>query len=66
MDKPIYVYKSNIYRIVRETRFKNPQTREWLDAVVYTRADKENGEWFVREKTEFFDRFKEVQTNENV
>lgn len=66
MDKPIYIYKSNIYRIVRETRFKHPQTREWLDAVVYTCADKENGEWFVREKTEFFDRFKEVQTDENI
>lgn len=60
-NNPIFTYKGNIYRIVKESRSKHPDTREWYDTIIYTRADKTNGDWYVRERTEFFDRFKEVR-----
>lgn len=62
-NNTVYTYKGNIYRIVKESRSKHPETREWYDTIVYTRADKTNGDWYVRERTEFFDRFKEVRPN---
>lgn len=62
-NNAVYTYKGNIYRIVKESRSKHPETREWFDTIVYTRADKTNGDWYVRERTEFFDRFKEVRPN---
>lgn len=47
-----------IYRIMEFCRMKNPTTREWVDGVIY--ANNETGKLFVREKTDFEDKFKLV------
>ena len=47
-----------IYRIMEFCRMKNPTTREWVDAVIYRNIS--TYENFVREKTDFEDKFKLV------
>ena len=47
-----------IYRIMEFCRMKNPTTREWVDGVIY--ANNETYELFVREKSDFEDKFKLV------
>lgn len=46
------------YRYLGECKVKNPQTREWYEAVMYQEADL-GGEIYVREKEEFNKKFKE-------
>jgi len=52
------------YKILAESKMKNPQTREWQDCVIYQQS---NGEvepmTFVREKQEFLEKFSEVNPN---
>lgn len=47
-----------IYRIMEFCRMKNPTTREWVDAVIYRNI--RTYENFVREKSDFEDKFKLV------
>jgi hypothetical protein len=43
------------YRIANEARMKNPETREWMDCIIYSNVD--NGSLYVREKDDFFEKF---------
>lgn len=45
-----------IYRIVDFCRMKNPTTREWVDGVIYRNV--RTYEIYVREKSDFEDKFK--------
>lgn len=54
---PTYKYKGNPYHIVGFCKFKDPNTREWHDAIMYQRADEISG-IYVREREEFYNRFK--------
>lgn len=47
-----------LYRIIDFCRMKNPTTREWVDSVEY--RDIRTYETFVREKTDFENKFKVV------
>ena len=47
-----------IYRILDFCRMKNPTTREWIDAVIYHNI--RTYEKYVREKSDFEDKFKLV------
>lgn len=51
------------YRIVNEARMKNPETREWMDCIIYSNVDK--GALYVREKGDFFEKFVEVVDSKN-
>ena len=51
------------YRIVNEARMKNPETREWMDCIIYSNVD--NGSLYVREKDDFFEKFVEVVDSKN-
>lgn len=51
------------YRIVNEARMKNPETREWMDCIIYSNVD--NGSLYVREKDNFFEKFVEVVDSKN-
>ena len=44
-----------IYRVVNKARMKHPETREWMDCVIY--SDIDNGSIYVREMNDFFDKF---------
>lgn len=50
------------YRLLSEARMKNPETREWMDCIVYSEIVSKC--LYVREKSDFFDKFKEVATDE--
>lgn len=53
-EKETVEYKEKQYKILHQAKLKNPKTREWEDVVVY-----ENGcGVYVREKEEFYERFK--------
>lgn len=54
-----YYYKGNPYKVIGECKFKDPNTRQWHDAVMYQRADNapNKDEIYVREKEEFYKRF---------
>jgi len=55
-----YVYKQKQYEILdKELELKNPETREWHKAVLYRQI--ETGLKFVREESEFFKLFREVE-----
>lgn len=61
-----YKYKNDEYIVLNnEIKFKHPQTREWVDAVLYKSLS--TGEEYVRELEEFyslfaeFDRVKELK-----
>jgi hypothetical protein len=51
------------YRIANEARMKNPETREWMDYIIYSNVD--NGSLYVREKDDFFEKFIEVVEPKN-
>ena len=51
------------YRIVNEARMKNPETREWMDCIIYSNVDNES--LYVREKDDFFEKFVEVVDSKN-
>lgn len=46
------------YRVIHNARMKNPETRKWLDCVIY--SDIANGDVYARERIDFIDKFKEV------
>lgn len=52
----IYQYEGVFYTKLGEGRMKHPVTREWVPAVIYTQTGQ--NEVFIREKTEFYERFK--------
>ena len=59
----IYKFKEtgNLYEVISfSAKMKNPITREWLDAVIYQSYNNENETW-VREKSEFLERFENVK-----
>lgn len=58
MNKEKYHYKGNDYYIQEYSAFKHPETRKWIDCVVYYSA--KDGRRWVREKEEFFKLFKLV------
>lgn len=47
----------NKYRVLGTCKVKDPQTREWYDAVMYREAELGGG-IYVREKEEFYQKFK--------
>ena len=59
----IYTYKDRIYMVVDNCSMKDPTSREWLKAVMYSPLI--NGVIqdvkYVREKLEFLKRFKEKE-----
>jgi hypothetical protein len=52
----VFTYKGKVYIIESYVEMKNPHTREWQKAVLYTQ--RENGKSYVREFLEFFKLFK--------
>jgi hypothetical protein len=62
----IYVYEGTRYGILGELKFKHPSTREWIPAFRYARIDangKATGDQYVREKSEFLERFQEIKVS---
>ena len=53
-----YTYKGKHYQVLSFGEMKNPQTRVWEECVVYIQL--ENRNTYVRNKEEFFEKFKEV------
>lgn len=53
---------NGLYRIVDFCKMKNPTTREWVDGVIYRNV--RTYEIYVREKSDFEDKFK-VLKNES-
>lgn len=56
--KALYTYKENDYYIIGKSLMKNPQTREWQKAILYSTVGTELV--FCREKEEFDKLFKYV------
>jgi hypothetical protein len=57
--KDKYTYKGNEYIIENISAFKHPDSREWVDCVIYISLT----DWkrWVREKTEFYRLFTKVE-----
>ena len=53
----IYRFKDRSYQVVSYGEMKNPYTRLWEDCVIYIQL--ENRKTYVRNKEEFFEKFKE-------
>lgn len=56
--KALYTYKENDYYIIGKSLMKNPKTREWQKAILYSKIGVELV--FCREKEEFDKLFKYV------
>jgi hypothetical protein len=54
----MYKYKGNEYEVFKQVKMKNPETREWDDAIIY--MDRK-GDLYVRERNDFLNKFKEVE-----
>lgn len=55
-----YTYKNKQYKLLHEDlKIKDSGTRDWKQGVMYEQI--ESGLLFVREKKEFFERFKIVE-----
>ena len=52
-----YAYKGKHYQIINYGEMKNPQTRVWEECVIYIQL--ENRNTYVRNREEFFNKFKE-------
>lgn len=52
-----YTYKGKYYQIISYGEMKNPHTRNWEKCVIYIQL--ENRNTYVRNKEEFFNKFKE-------
>lgn len=59
MKREKFEYKNNFYYLEGKAEMKNEQTREWQKCVIYYSA--KTGARYVREETEFFERFKKVE-----
>lgn len=57
-----FEYKGNYYMILGECQFKDPSSREWIEAFEYTliKDGLISDLKFVREKKEFLKRFRKV------
>lgn len=53
----IYTYKGKQYQVLIYGEMKNPYTRNWEECIVYIQL--ENRKTYVRNKEEFFEKFKE-------
>ena len=53
----IYEFKNRSYQFLSFGEMKNPHTRLWEDCVIYIQL--ENRKTYVRNKEEFFEKFKE-------
>lgn len=53
----VYTYKGKHYQILGYGEMKNPHTRDWEKCVVYIQL--ENRITYVRNREEFFNKFKE-------
>ena len=53
----IYGFKNRRYQFLSFGEMKNPHTRLWEDCVIYIQL--ENRKTYVRNKEEFFEKFKE-------
>lgn len=53
----IYKYKGKHYQVLSFGEMKNPHTRLWEDCVIYIQL--ENRKTYVRNREEFFEKFKE-------
>lgn len=56
----IYEYKGHPYKKIGECLSKNPDTRNWYNAVIYTRQDVAS-DTYVREKEDFYNKFKPLE-----
>ena len=53
----IYKFKDRSYQVLGYGEMKNPRTRLWEDCIIYIQL--ENRKTYVRNKEEFFEKFKE-------
>ena len=53
----IYEFKNRHYQVLSYGEMKNPHTRLWEDCVIYVQL--ENRKTYVRNREEFFEKFKE-------
>lgn len=62
MKNKIFIYSKtgNKYVVLGEAEFKHPENRNWINSIMYSPVDNPN-KVYVREKTEFLDRFKEEE-----
>ena len=51
----------NLYLVLGETEFKDPSTRTWVNAVLYKPLYGDMSKTYVRELTDFSEKFKVVQ-----
>lgn len=59
----IYSYKNHLYKVEDLAKFKNPITRIWEDAVIYSRSnpsEAENKELYVRSADDFASKFEHI------
>lgn len=56
-----FLKTGNKYRVVGEAIMKHPVTREWVECIIYKQLTEEKPLTFVREKSEFLERFKLVE-----
>ena len=63
MKNRIYIYKDRMYVVLDNCSMKDPTSREWLDAVIYSPliGGIIQDVKYVREKLEFLKRFKEKE-----
>jgi hypothetical protein len=64
----VFDYKGEKYKVINELKMKHPTTREWVDAFLYTPIQRtldleelETPQLYVREKSEFLERFKKIK-----
>lgn len=60
----VYLYPKNerTYRVLMETKMKDPTTGEWKPAVIYTDGDAS----YCREKEDFINKFKPIENGQGV
>ena len=63
-----YTYKGNIYFLRSEGKMKNPETREWEDAFIYSPVSdfKIMSVDYIREKNDFLKKFKKLYSLEDL
>jgi len=59
----LYSYKGNTYVITGFTYFKHPDTREWVDCILYTKAGISMPNVYCRERKEFLDKFENLENH---
>lgn len=54
----MYKYKGKYYELIKTGMMKHPETRKWIECVVYAN---EFGQIFVRDWLEFLEKFEKVE-----